>query len=259
MKKGIISLWILLLLLFVYGCEDFAQADPDQAVVEGFLHPNRIAQIKVNRQLVFSSGDTTFSQPLSMLHITFVNESSGVSETLIETEAGVYCSEQLIVEENTYTLSFEYAGKNVWAQTTVPSRVTGFEADGNALLHTERFSDDTLRYVNYRWENENNEYHLMEITHMESWVVPIYNTAYTPSFTITSSPTQDTAFQVNSRGFHYYGRHYMILYKLNQEYVDLYYENSSNSQHLTNPPTNVQNGFGIFTGMSSDTLLLTIL
>lgn len=249
----------ILLLLLLCGCEDFAQADPDQAVVEGFLHANRTAEIKVNRQLVFSGGDTTFSQPLSMLHITFVNESTGKSETLVETEAGVYCSQQLIAEENTYTLSFEYAGKNVRAQTTVPSHVTGFEADGNALLHTERFSEDTLRYVNYRWENEYNDFHLMQITHMESWVKPIYNTAYTPSFTITSSPTQDTTFQVNSRGFHYYGRHYMILYKLNQEYVDLYYENSSNSQHLTNPPTNIQNGFGIFTGMSSDTLLLQIL
>ena len=259
MIKKIFRLLPLATLLLLTCCTDFSEADPDQAVVEGFMHAGRTASISVNRQLVFTTGDTTFSQPIAGLQLTLFNETTGHSEMLTETDSGVYESAALIEDGATYTLIFDYAGKNVWAQTTIPSRVTGFTGEATTLVHTERFSDDTIRYVNYRWDNTDDTYHLTQITHMESWIKPIYTTNSTPSRTITSTPTQDTTFQVNSRGFYYYGRHYIILYKLNQEYVDLYYENSSNSQHLTNPATNVHNGFGIFTGMNSDTLLLQIL
>lgn len=261
MIKKIFGLLPIVAMLFLIGCEDFAKADPDQAVVEGFLHAGRTATIKVNRQLVFAVGDTTFEQPIGGLALELFNETSGKSEKLTETDLGVYESTGRIDEGATYRLEFDYNGKNVWAQTTIPSKVVGFVGSDTALLHTKRFSEDTLRYVNYHWNNPNNDYHLVQTTNMESWTsliyTPINNT--TPSRTITSTPTQDTTHQVNSRQFSYFGRHYMILYKVNQEYVDLYYENSSNSQHLTNPATNVHNGFGIFTGMNSDTLLLRLI
>ena len=246
----------------VAGCEDFASADPDQAVVEGYLHAGHTPQIKLNRQLVIADGDTTYAQPLSGLVLTLTNQTTGESEVLSESAstAGTYEGKMVVRAEHSYKLTFDYAGKSVWAETTIPTAPQGFRGEKDTLWHTILFSDDTIRRVNYYWDNPDNEYHLTQVTNMESWTKLIYEYANTtPSRTITSTPTQDTTYQVNSRGFSYYGRHYVILYKVNEEYVDLYYENSSNSQHLTNPSTNVHNGFGIFTGMNSDTLILRLL
>lgn len=240
------------------SCEGggFAKADPDQAVVEGYLHAGRTAEIRINQQFVYEREDTTFEMPIGELDIVLTNLTTEEKEILREGESGYYYSEDVIREGNSYKLEFEYAGKSVWATTSIPSRPVRFKADANDLLHTERFSDDTLRYVSYEWSNPELDYHLYYIEHMESWTTPIYN--YSGPRTKTYNPTQDTTFQVNSKEFDYYGRHYVILFHVNQEYVDLYYSNSSNSQNITNPPTNIHNGYGIFTGMSSDTLMLKL-
>ena len=194
--------------------------------------------------------------PITGLSIKLTNVSTDEYEILNDMGEGVYTSENIIAQNGTYKLEFEYAGKSVWATTIIPDKVYGFKCDTTELVHTERFSDDTIRYVNYRWDNSDDTYHMFYIKNMESWSTPIYGIE--PSKSITSSPTLDTTHQVNSRGFYYYGRHYMVLYKVNQEYVDLYYSSSNNSQSMTNPPSNVNNGFGIFTAMTSDTLLLKL-
>ncbi|MDO5571011.1 MAG: hypothetical protein Q4F97_06045 [Bacteroidales bacterium] len=258
MKNSYILLLLITGISFFYNCGDdgFSVSDPDKAVIQGYLFPGHTAEITINRQQILASEDTTMDLPLSGLSVTLSNQTTGKSEVLKDNGAGSYSSEMIIEDEGSYKIEFDYNNNHVWATTSIPTKVSGFKTDATELLHTERFSDDTVRYVNYYWDNEEESYHLFYIYNMESWTTPIYN--FTPSKSITTTPTADTAYQVNSRGFYYYGRHYMILYKVTDEYVDLYYSSNGNSQHMTNPPTNVNNGFGIFTAMSSDTLVLTL-
>jgi hypothetical protein len=261
MKRLLYTIPLFAAAALTAACEDFASADPDQAVVEGYLHAGRTPEIRINRQLVIAEGDTTYDNPLSGLTLTLLNETTGRSETLSESadEAGTYLGTSAIEAEATYRLSFEYAGKQVWAETTVPSAVEGFWGEADFIVHTASLADDTVRYVNFHWQNPDNVYHLTQMTHMETWTKLLNEYNPSPKKTITSTPTLDTTYQVSSRAFSYYGRHYVIVYKVNEEYVNLYYESSSNSQHLTNPATNVHNGYGILTGMNSDTLLLRVL
>ncbi|MEG1617465.1 MAG: DUF4249 family protein [Bacteroidales bacterium] len=258
MRNRLISgIACVLAFFMLVGCEEFSTADPDQVVVQGFLFPGRTAEISVNHQLVIERGDTLFDSPVSDLVIRLTDLNSDENEYLQEGDSGVYHSTLRMKADNSYRIEFDYQGKRVWAETTIPSNIENFKGDAESLVHTERFSDDTLRYVNYTWDNPKGYYHLISFTHMESWSTPIYN--YEPtSRTITNNPTLDTTHQVNSRGFYYYGRHYVVLCKLNQEYVDLYYNSTSNSQHMGNPPTNIHNGFGIFTGINTDTLMLRL-
>jgi hypothetical protein len=44
------------------------------------------------------------------------------------------------------------------------------------------------------------------------------------------------------------------LFKVNSEYNNLYNNRGQSSLNLTNPPTNIINGFGIFTAMNADTV-----
>lgn len=58
--------------------------------------------------------------------------------------------------------------------------------------------------------------------------------------------------------FSYYGTHQIILFKLNSEYAALYENSGTTSQSLTVPPTSIVNGYGIFTGINSDTLYIEV-
>lgn len=55
-----------------------------------------------------------------------------------------------------------------------------------------------------------------------------------------------------------YGRHQVIVFRVNHEYAALYQSTGSSTLSLTQPPTNIQNGLGIFTGVSSDTLYFEV-
>ena len=239
------------------SCDDnLAESDPEQAVVEGYLYPGNTAEVKINQQYIYALNDTTFEKPISGLNVLLSNLTTGNDEILREDEPGVYLSNNKIADEGTYRLSFSYAGKDIWAETTIPDYIINYQADDTELVHTERFSEDTIRYVNFTWDNPELDYYMVYMYHNASWTTPVYNNS--PSKSITSNPSQDSIKTVNSQGFGYYGPYNIVLFRLNQEYVDLYYSSSANSQYMGNPPSNVNNGFGIFTAMRSDTLSLVI-
>ena len=58
----------------------------------------------------------------------------------------------------------------------------------------------------------------------------------------------------SQRTMKYYGNYKVILMRVNQEYINMLNNSSTSSQNLTNAPTNVTNGLGIFTAMQADTL-----
>jgi hypothetical protein len=71
-----------------------------------------------------------------------------------------------------------------------------------------------------------------------------------PDFAFRKEPNQSNETELSSRDFQYYGNHSIELYHLNPDYAALYNSNSTSSQNLTNPITNVENGLGIFTGIN---------
>jgi hypothetical protein len=75
-----------------------------------------------------------------------------------------------------------------------------------------------------------------------------------------TAPTLDNKVSIPTfENFFWLGRHQVILYHILPEYAILFNETDNSSQNLISAPTNINNGHGIFTGVStSDTLLLTV-
>ena len=55
-----------------------------------------------------------------------------------------------------------------------------------------------------------------------------------------------------------FGTHQVIIFHVNLEYAALYETSGNSSLSLTEAPSNVENGLGIFTGISSDTLFFEV-
>jgi len=56
----------------------------------------------------------------------------------------------------------------------------------------------------------------------------------------------------------FFGNYKIIIYKVNEEYVNLHENISQSSLNLTEALTNIENGLGIFTGINSTTLTLEV-
>ena len=69
-------------------------------------------------------------------------------------------------------------------------------------------------------------------------------------------PTTASGLEIRAMEFQYFGRHRLILFHVLPDYASLYSDSQTSSQNLTNPSTSIMNGYGIFTGLNSDTLYL---
>jgi hypothetical protein len=69
-----------------------------------------------------------------------------------------------------------------------------------------------------------------------------------------SSPFDDTMYVITFAQIKELGRHRVTLYRVNQEYVDLYDYRTQDSRNLNEPKTNVVNGLGIFTAVNCDSI-----
>ncbi|MFC1529786.1 hypothetical protein ACFL6R_03610 [Gemmatimonadota bacterium] len=49
----------------------------------------------------------------------------------------------------------------------------------------------------------------------------------------------------------HYGEHLVRIYRINQEYADLYGSRQQDTRDLNEPLTNIQNGLGVFSAFNS--------
>jgi hypothetical protein len=73
-----------------------------------------------------------------------------------------------------------------------------------------------------------------------------------------TEPITEDHYRVFDQDLKYTGRHKVIVYRVNQEYVNLHKSRQQDSRSLNEPQTNVKNGLGIFTAFASDSLFINV-
>jgi hypothetical protein len=243
------------------SCEELniQTADTEVAVIESYLLPGNEFQMSVKKQLIFQSDDTNY-QSISNLDIRMYKD--GEEYLLLENEEGVYSNPEVVIEDGSiYSFNFEWAEKETQAETIIPEKPQGFALSDESLVgFTMSFGSGFTEpdEVSAEWTNENNIYHMIVVENIESDPVLINDTTMRPPMNFRSMPTLNEEQTLSAREFMYYGTHRVILYSLNPEYAELYEQLSNSSLDITAPPTNIENGLGIFTGVNTDTLYIEV-
>ncbi|NME72247.1 DUF4249 family protein [Flammeovirga aprica] len=236
----------------------------DAPVVVSYLHPNQEAIVDVTYQIDFINGDTT-AQKIEGLNIML---SDGENEyELEEIGDGLYKqSSMLIQEEKAYTLSFDYKEVIISSITEVPTKPTGFELSASYI---EAFSVSggfpnfsRPEPVSVTYSNPLEEYHYIGVRCVEenpTLINAIEEDEELPSLAFHIKPSTGDKEQLTPFQFMYYGKHEVILYKVTPEFAALFDQEDNSSINITDPYTNIENGFGIFSGINSDTLSLLVI
>lgn len=117
-----------------------------------------------------------------------------------------------------------------------------------------------------RWSNPKNELHFMAIENVveeelifpEDFPIPSQTLALIQSFRFITAPTTDTLLQIPALSLGTYGRFKVKIYKVNQEYADLYNNAEQDSRDLNAPPSNIKNAVGIFSAFAADSVFIDI-
>lgn len=226
-------------------------------VVESYLIPNRNPEVRVSlqKQLVDTNAYGTAITGLSL------QISDGTSSKMLtEDRPGHYVLNDpaFIKSSGQYSLAFTYNNLQVSASTTMPGKPADFSVTNSTFtIPTMAFGSEPTVFdpVNLNWSNPAADYHVLVFKYLENPKVPVSNRFNRDTVSsVEANAGQAGTFELNERMFKYFGRYQVTLMRVNKEYIDMLNSSSTSSQNLTNAPTNVSNGLGIFTAMQTNTL-----
>lgn len=179
----------------------------------------------------------------------------------------------LTVEEgNVFTLEVLYYDKVATATTVIPPPPTGIKVSLDTLSvsassypGTGEFSpggllaEDPNTALTVNWESDGNSMYYVTLKHKYTFaepIVPGYPFPQTQEF--TSAPFIGDNLPIGWINITHYGNYRLDVYRINQEYLEMYLSRNQDTRDLNEPLTNVDNGLGVFTALNMATIYFRV-
>lgn len=268
--KNIKYTQLLLLALLIWSCDDESEvATIDELTVEAYLHAGQpLDSVKFAKVIPLDSLEA-LSVPVDLIPI--ITDTEGAEyELFYSGEAGIYTNPDLIIEEGQiYTIEVGYNEKTVFAETFIPEAPTALELSDTLIKRakiddiTDIFDQEIPEPIEVNWEGEADAFYFVNVANIEedpeliNTFIDEEDLPERPN--ILTEPSTQTSYAVNTfADITHYGTYEVTVFRVNPEYVTLYEDNTSGSGALNEIRTNVQNGFGIFTGINSATIYFEV-
>ena len=191
----------------------------------------------------------------------------GTTTRLIPLGDGVYADTLglvPVIADSTYTLTFNFNGKIINSTTIVPPKpasvaqsVTYISMSQIDLTSTNQVMPPAP--VEITFANKDNSYYIATVECVDTGTVSIYKDSIPANDMFSSMPVTGTRIDIHPMRLRYFGMNRIILYHINPEYSTFFMQQASTSQSYQEPPSNITNGLGIFTGVNADTLYLNVI
>ncbi len=263
-----LSLIFIPIVLILSGCTEDTPLFPDTdlVVVQAYLYAYEpVYDIRLT-STVSIDADTTEAPPIIGADIILIK--SGQRYVLEPTtdKPGYYHypgNDLEVALDDQFQLEIQYKDQLISAETAVPKAPEALSISDEILEIIEfgtfdrSFMDSAA--VEVSWNNDDGSLFFIVLDNMEE--NPIEIESNFPSFPnrFISQPISRDLFLLNFRMVTHYGRHRLKLYRINQEYADLYESRNQDSRDLNEPLTNVENGLGVFSAFNSDSVFFTVL
>ena len=247
------------------ACEEVPEFNDGEAapVVQAYLYAGEpVDDVRLTELVPFIS-ETEEVPVIAESDIAILANGERYSLSPVPDSAGryYYPGEDLTVTSGeTYQLEFTYGGELVTAETTVPPAPQAIAISQDVIAVPQILTRQDLRLIrdqftqtiDITWDNDAGDYYYVLIENLEERPEAIdVNESLPRRFSYVSEPTRNNVFPLRLF-LHYqqYGRHRVRLYRVNEEYADLYESLEQDSRNLNEPFSNVRNGLGIFTGFA---------
>lgn len=255
------ALHLFIVVVLISCTKQNPNPDESKPIVESYLQPGLPASVKLSKQIPVNESSSTDN---AITNATVKINYQGTVYDLKHSAGGVYVNTQIrIIAGGTYNLSIAYNGLDVSATTTIPGKPQNVTQSATSIT-TPVFGSGgppaIPQPITIAWNNPNSEYYFVVIKPTDT-TTAIGNFPGGGGGFAGFGGTVDQGSQrsVNVNSFHYYGKHYMLLYHVQSDYAAYYNTTGSSSLNLTNIPTTIVNGFGIFTGVTpSDSLFVQV-
>ncbi len=264
---------VILAAAIVAGCES-TSTEPEEAdlvVVEAFLFAGEpVDDIRLIETVPLS--DTVDAPPINDASVVLYK--NGLSYTLVPTgDSGYYSypGDDLLIEAgDTIGIEISCHGSVATGETVVPEAPSGVAIDESTLwvpdFETGVFGGGFNRedsQLAATWENTNELLHFVVIEFLGDsasveTIMPDIFDGFRGRFRFITEPTTDDYYFIDMRSLQYLGPHVARIYRVNDEYAQLYENRTQDSRDLNEPPTNIVGGLGVFSAFNSDSVYFEV-
>ena len=255
--------------LFLQGCDSSSlETANDLAVIEAFLFAGEpVDDILITSTLPFNSTDTV-AAPVNDASISLIKEGTTYQLQASGSDGRYhYVGNDLSVDPgDQFMFVMEYLGQTITAETLVPPAPQSVELDttifdvpsfnfggGGGPPTGGRGGFDSILLIT--WDNSNDDLHYVVISSVdenpESIFPDFIGQRIGQQFRFISEPTRDNFFEVRLPLLEGIGQHEIKVYRVNQEYADLYDNRTQDSRDLNQPPDNIIGALGVFSAFNS--------
>ncbi len=268
---------LIFFILFSISCDE-EQSIEDNFVVEAFLFAGEdVNQITIKEiQSIDELGNESIPIEDAIVTLSKNNESYPLVFD-VTTEKYSYQGNTLDVNPgDVFRLEARRGTRSATAETIVPPATSGLTISGNQIIIPSIFIRFGIEqelfqlFINARlsiqWDNPTDKLHFIVIDNLVAgdpifpadFPIPEETLKLIQSFRYISAPTANTSFEIPGLSLDTYGTYRAKVYRVNQEYADLYNNQVQDSRDLNAPPSNIQNALGIFSAFASDSVFFEV-
>lgn len=255
------------------GCDSTTTepGESDLVVVEAFLFAGEpIDDIRLTETMPLS--DTIDAPPINDALVTL--RKNGVSYTLVSTgDSGYYAYPGIdlsIEDGDTIGIEISYLNTVANGETVVPEAPVGVSIDRDTLFVPEfgvgiGGGGGGLNRENSQlaasWENPDQLLHYVVIESLDDSaesILPDQFQQFRGRFRLVAPPTINDFHFINMMELETLGLHVAKVYRVNEEYAQLYENRTQDSRDLNEPPSNINGGLGVFSAFNSDSVLFQV-
>lgn len=176
-------------------------------------------------------------------------------------------SDLVVAEGDTFILDINYGEQHLTSEAIVPAKPDSFSSnidtmyvpsfDRNRDYIRWIFADSNIIRLN--WDNPEDHFHYLLMDNVEEDPEPLEKTLPPRWRNFISEPFIDTSYAMLASTITHFGRHNIVLFHVQTNYVLLYQSSGQNSRDLNEPYNNINGGLGMFTAFNSDTVSIVLL
>jgi hypothetical protein len=271
------KLLILMIPIVLGGCfsTDIEFEDQYLIVVEGYIYSGaNLAGINLTSMISFGN-DSTPGEGIEDAAVTLWNNTG---EWLLQhnpDSSGNYIPGEVIPVQpgDTFHLLIETGDLVLESSTVVPAMPPAINLSADSLYIPKVDDPREMGEIGFpdpielTWENPDGKYYYFRIDNIEDDPVTIMPDPPDDmpfrrggfAFQMFTRPVNDEVYMITPGELTHFGTHRLIVYSVNQEYVNLYETQEQDTRKLNEPFSNIDNGLGIFTSFSSDTMYFEVI
>jgi hypothetical protein len=261
-----------LLSMTLAACEsdlEFIAPDPDIFVVQAFLFADEpVKDVTVTGVLPIDADSTEVAPVISDAAIALVRDGVRFELAATSGEPGHYSypgNDLLIGVGDVFQLEAVVDGKMATAETVVPLPPAGLALSVDSLVAPTRRGGRgggaaLLAGITAKWSNSDRRLHFVVIDNVElnPEILPTTEIFSRFAARIVTQPTAADSSVVRILTLTHFGRHRLKLYRVNDEYADLYEGLEQDSRDLNEPPSNIHGALGVFSAFSADSAFFRV-